>query len=127
MLTGHKTLLFLAIPSTAGAVSTLVMPSADQNSPCVETVPLQDRFKSVWEAHSCDAEPGLGGTGRTVTNGAIYDAHIRAVKLMARISKLSEWQMFHEMRWGRGNVALAPTPPELEGAESQPDASEAGP
>ena len=96
--------------------------------PSVETVPLQDRFKSVWEAHNCDAEPGeLGGTGRTVTNGAIYDAHIRAVKLMARISKLSEWQMFHEMRWGRGNLAFAPTPPELEGAESQPDASEAGP
>ena len=80
----------------------------------------------AWLARSRDAEPGeLGSTGRTALNGAVYDAHIRAVKLQARVAKMSEWQMFHELRWGRGNLAFAPSPPELEGSESRPDASEA--
>ena len=96
----------------------------DVDVPAVETVPLHDRFKSVWEAHTCDAKHGEpGSTGRTVANAAVYDAHIRAVKLQARMANLSEWQLFHEMRWGRGCVAYAPTPPELAIVKGAPELS----
>ena len=82
--------------------------------PAVETVPLDDRFKSVWEAHNFDRDPDdLESTFHTASNGGLYHAHIRSVKLQARSSKVSEWLMFHQLRWGRGNVAYAPTPPEL--------------
>jgi len=83
--------------------------------PAVETVSLNERFKSVWEAHSFDpVSDELVSTCRTASNSGLYDAHIRAVNLQARISKLSECLMFHQLRWGHGNVACAPTPPELE-------------
>ena len=84
--------------------------------PAVETVSLNERFKSVWEAlHSFDSvSDELESTCRTASNSGLYDAHIRAVNLQARISKLSECLMFHQLRWGHGNVACAPTPPELE-------------
>ena len=90
--------------------------------PYVETVPLNDRFKIAWsEAWDADRD---GRTGRTDFNGGIYDAHIRAVKLQAKIAKQSERDMFHQLRWGRGELAFAPPPPELEAAESRPPASE---
>ena len=83
--------------------------------PAVETVSLHDRFKSVWEAHNFDPVlDELESTCRTAINGGLYDAHICAVKQQARSSKVSECLMFHQLRWGHGNVACAPTPPELE-------------
>jgi len=27
--------------------------------------------------------------------------------------QMSEWLRFHQLRWGEGNLAYAPTPPEL--------------
>ena len=90
--------------------------------PYVETVPLNDRFKIAWsEAWDADRD---GRTGRTDFNGGIYDAHIRAVKLQAKIAKQSERDMFRQLRWGRDKLAFAPPPPELEAAESRPHASE---
>ena len=78
--------------------------------PAVETVSLHDRFKSVWEAHNFDPVlDELESTCRTAINGGLYDAHICAVKQQARSSKVSECLMFHQLRWGRGNVACAPT------------------
>ena len=78
--------------------------------PAVETVSLHDRFKSVWEAHIFDPVlDELESTCRTAINGGLYDAHIRAVKQQAGSSKVSECLMFHQLRWGRGNVACAPT------------------
>ena len=53
-------------------------------------------------------------TGRTDLNGATYDAHIHAVKLQAKMARQPERDMFHQLRWGRGELALAPPPPELE-------------
>jgi hypothetical protein len=82
--------------------------------PAVETVSLNERFKSVWEAHSFDpVSDELESTSRTASNGGLYDAHIRAVVLQARRVQMSEWLMFHQLRWGEGNLAYAPTPPEL--------------
>ena len=47
--------------------------------PAVETVSLNERFKSVWEAHSFDpVSDELESTSRTASNGGLYDAHIRA-------------------------------------------------
>ena len=47
-------------------------PTADLlEIPSVETVPLQDRFKSVWEAHNCDAEPGKPSCARRWANRAM--------------------------------------------------------
>ena len=42
--------------------------------PYVETTHLQARFRDVWEAYHCDAEPPdlIGCTGRTAANAAIY-------------------------------------------------------
>ena len=84
--------------------------------PAVETVSLNERFKSVWEAlHSFDSvSDELESTSRTASKGELYDAHLRAVVLQARRVQMSEWLMFHQLRWGHGNVACAPTPPELE-------------
>ena len=42
MLTGHMTLLFLTVPSTAGAVSTWVMQSSSPESNMDLRVPLAD-------------------------------------------------------------------------------------
>jgi len=82
--------------------------------PAVETVSLNERFKSVWEAHSFDpVSDELESTSSTASNGGLYDAHIRAVVLQARRVQMSEWLMFHQLRWGEGNLAYAPTPPEL--------------
>ena len=79
-------------------------------------VPLNDRFKIVW-SKDWDAKAD-GRTGRNESNGGIYDAHIRAVKLQAKIAKQSERDMFHQLRWGRGELAFTPSPPELEVADA---------
>ena len=90
--------------------------------PCVETTSLHERFKTEWSA-GWDADPD-GSSGRNDFNGAIYDAHIRAVKLQAKVVGKSERSMFHQLRWGHGNrVAYSPPPPELEADESHPAAS----
>ena len=57
-------------------------------------------------------------TSRTASKGELYDAHLRAVVLQARRVQMSEWLMFHQLRWGEGNLAYAPTPPELRVGES---------
>ena len=86
--------------------------------PAVETVSLNERFKSVWEAHSFDpVSDELESTSRTASTGGLYDAHVRAVVLQARSVQMPEWLMFHQLRWGHGNLAYAPTPPELQVGE----------
>ena len=86
--------------------------------PAVETVSLNERFKSVWEAHSFDpVSDELESTSRTASTGGLYDAHVRAVVLQARSVQMPEWLMFHQLRWGHGNLADAPTPPELQVGE----------
>ena len=84
--------------------------------PCVETASLHERFKTEWTEACCDAVSGES-TGRTDSNSAIYDAHIRAVKLQAKVVEKSERNMFHQLRWGHGNIAYSPPPPELEADE----------
>ena len=48
------------------------------------------------------------------SDGALYDAHIRAVKLQAKTAGKAEVDLFHNLCWGYGKVALGryPYPPE---------------
>ena len=73
-----------------------------------------------WEAARCDR--------RTVANAAVYDAHIEAVRMTAKVAQITELKIFHEARWGSGQAATNPPPPELEmdalGRCAYPGASE---
>ena len=40
------------------------------------------------------------------SDGALYDAHIRAVKLQAKTTGKAEVDLFHNLCWGHGKVAL---------------------
>ena len=88
--------------------------------PYLYTVPLQANFRAAWEAARCDR--------RTVANAAVYDAHIEAVRMTAKVAVLSESKIFHDARWGSGQAATNPPPPELEmdalGRCAYPGASE---
>lgn len=81
--------------------------------PAVETVSLNERFKSVWEVlHRFDSvSDELESTSRTASKGELYDAHLRAVVLQARRVQMSEWLMFHQLRCGRRGTS--PTPRHL--------------
>ena len=64
------------------------------------------------------------------SDGALYDAHIRAVKLQAKTAGKAEVDLFHNLCWGYGKVALGRYPPELDGADAanrRCDSSLAGP
>ena len=52
------------------------------------------------------------------SDGALYDAHIRAVKLQAKTTGKAEVDLFHNLCWGHGKVALGRYPPELDGADA---------
>jgi len=90
--------------------------------PYLRAVSLHERFKAVWRQ---SWYPERGGstwvTARTQcseSDGALYDAHIRAVKLQAKTTGKTEVDLFHNLCWGYGKVALGRYPPELDGADA---------
>ena len=56
--------------------------AATLDVPCTETVSLHERFKTEWSAAWDSLD---GSSGRTDFNAPRYDAHIRAVKLQAKV------------------------------------------
>ena len=90
--------------------------------PYLQAVSLHERFKAVWRQ---SWYPERGGstwvTARTQcseSDGALYDAHIRAVKLQAKTTGKAEVDLFHNLCWEHGKVALGRYPPELDGADA---------
>ena len=82
-------------------------PGADAvDVPGAETVPLNDRFRTVWEAHRCDE--------CSERNAEIRAAHIQAVRCQAAVAKQSNLALFHSLRFGTGNFSFGvAAPPEL--------------